>query len=304
MADKAPYRVLINQSAGTAQQLGEERIKNIFNDNQLPTERIVFSSSNGFKDRIKEAIQDDVTVLVGGGDGTINTAARLFLNSSKGFGILPMGTMNLMALDLGLPTDLGEAAKAYKGEVLQTEIDAGFVNDTLFLCNAAVGTIPQASIFREEHRNEADIILMPRLTAFILDQLDLKNQKEFTLAFNQKQREKNLSSVVVSNNTFSNQDNIINNGFARKGLQEAELGIYTISPKNFWDRIRLLFLYQTGFWKKDSVIREYKTRKAVIRTGKKEESVAVDGEPITLETPLEFRIEPQSVPLLIPNSRL
>src|SRR5690348_6403010 len=57
------------------------------------------------------AERGDELVIVGGGDGTISAAASALVGTGTALGILPLGTLNHFARDLGLPTDIGEAAK-------------------------------------------------------------------------------------------------------------------------------------------------------------------------------------------------
>ena len=45
-------------------------------------------------------------VVVGGGDGTLNTAVNVLVHAGKPMGVLPLGTLNHFARDLGIPADL------------------------------------------------------------------------------------------------------------------------------------------------------------------------------------------------------
>lgn len=80
-------------------------------------------------------------LLVWGGDGTVRRAAHTVLR--KGYdhvtiGVLPAGTGNLLATNLGIPVDLrGAIDVALHGEV--ERIDAGLVNDEHFLVMAGTG---------------------------------------------------------------------------------------------------------------------------------------------------------------------
>ena len=55
------------------------------------------------------AERGDPLLVVGGGDGTIGAAASALVGSTTMLGILPLGTLNHFARDLGLPADLGQA---------------------------------------------------------------------------------------------------------------------------------------------------------------------------------------------------
>src|SRR4051812_7991870 len=57
------------------------------------------------------AERGDDLLVVGGGDGTIGAAASVLARSETLLGILPLGTLNHFARDLGIPTNLDEAAK-------------------------------------------------------------------------------------------------------------------------------------------------------------------------------------------------
>ena len=61
------------------------------------------------------AERGDALLIVGGGDGTISAAASALVGTETMLGILPLGTLNHFARDLGIPTDLDEAAQADRG---------------------------------------------------------------------------------------------------------------------------------------------------------------------------------------------
>ena len=77
-------------------------------------------------------------VLVSGGDGTIATAASALLESDAELAILPGGTLNHFATDLGIPTGKAEALQlASNGSARPA--DVGIVNGRLFLNTSSVG---------------------------------------------------------------------------------------------------------------------------------------------------------------------
>ena len=77
-------------------------------------------------------------ILVSGGDGTIATAAAELLNSDTELAILPGGTLNHFARDLGVSTEAAEALElAVKGDC--RGVDVGFVNGRVFLNTSSVG---------------------------------------------------------------------------------------------------------------------------------------------------------------------
>ncbi len=77
-------------------------------------------------------------VIVAGGDGTIAAAASVIAGTDVSIGILPAGTLNHLAKDLGIPLDLGDAARVAVHGVERT-IDVGRAGDRLFLNTSSVG---------------------------------------------------------------------------------------------------------------------------------------------------------------------
>jgi diacylglycerol kinase family enzyme len=90
-------------------------------------------------ERIREAGRQGARrILVAGGDGTVGTAADALAGSDIELAILPAGTLNHLAKDLQLPLDLNDAAKlAYTGSAVS--IDGASVNGRGFLNTSSVG---------------------------------------------------------------------------------------------------------------------------------------------------------------------
>ena len=77
-------------------------------------------------------------VIAWGGDGTINEAACALAHTEVPLGIIPAGSGNGLAWDLGIPFDARAALElAVTGRTLN--IDAGQVNDCLFFNIAGIG---------------------------------------------------------------------------------------------------------------------------------------------------------------------
>lgn len=83
-------------------------------------------------------------LLVGGGDGTVATAAKAAGGTGVALGVLPMGTFNLAARDLGVPLDVTEAVDFLAGAAM-AEIDVLEVNGAACLCTTILGFYPEFS---------------------------------------------------------------------------------------------------------------------------------------------------------------
>src|SRR4051812_44354533 len=80
-------------------------------------------------------------VVAAGGDGTVNAVAAALIGRRTAMGVLPLGTLNHFAKDLGLPLDLPAAAAVIaRGRVSQ--VDVGAVNGRCFINNSSIGLYP------------------------------------------------------------------------------------------------------------------------------------------------------------------
>lgn len=299
------FHILINEQSGTVSRLGREHIEKLIQNSDLPIETLHFLKPEKFFQELKNISDDDNHILIGGGDGTIKSAANILQKSKKPFGVLPMGTMNLFATDLGIPQDFEKALKTHTNNLAIAHIDIGMLNDHPFLCCVGIGTMPEASEFREENREQPDELLMPRLTIFMLNQMDKVKHRLMRISLDGKIKKIKTAALVISNNKYQPVENNIEseNNFIRPSLHDGELGIYSAAPKSLWAKLRLILNLKFGNWRNDPVIKEWSAETASLRTKNKEELVSLDGETETIQTPLNFWIEKEALPVLIPISK-
>lgn len=299
------YTVLINGKSGYVLNNGEDNIRqSILSASLTNSENIFFLAPEELNQKL-DSYNDKMgmNLLIGGGDGTIRSCAGRLLDKKIPFGILPMGTMNLLAQDLHIPVVLDEAIAAYKSNTPeQISIDVGVANDECFLCCAGFGIMPEASSYREKLRENNDFTIYPKLTAFILERMDIKRLKRIYLETPTHSLRLKTASLVISNNRFSDTAALGENQFKKDSLQDSELGLYALQSKNWFDTIRFLMKLGLSGWKKDPVMSEWVSRKATVRTADKIELVSLDGEPFEMNTPVEFSVRPLALELLVPGS--
>ena len=90
-------------------------------------------------------------VVAGGGDGTVSTVAGAVAGTNIALGVLPMGTLNHFAKDVGVPHDLEAAIRnVFTGRV--AKVDVGEVNGRVFVNNSGTGPYPHIVRQREEQQ--------------------------------------------------------------------------------------------------------------------------------------------------------
>tara|TARA_B100001989_G_C24522247_1_gene456518 strand:+ start:502 stop:1419 length:918 start_codon:yes stop_codon:yes gene_type:complete len=77
-------------------------------------------------------------VVVAGGDGTVNRAINGLVHNAIPLGIIPIGSVNILALELGIPNNIQRACERIINGQLKT-VDLGKVNDHYFACMTGIG---------------------------------------------------------------------------------------------------------------------------------------------------------------------
>jgi len=301
MKHKQGFHIYINQKAGTVSHMGQAALEALISSSDLPVAHLYFLKPEDLIDKICHE-PPDAPILVGGGDGTIKACAECLMENQTPFGILPLGTMNLLAKDLDIPLPLDETLAAYAKGVETYPIDVGRVNDAIFLCCVGLGTIPEASKYREEHRSDSQPVLIPRLTAYVLRQIDRFNRRKLTLTLDSTKKKKIKSAaLVVSNNQYGPQGQWNEENFRKLSLQDGKLGVYSAAPYSFWDKLRLLSRLFLGNWKKDEALQEWQCSTLGLACAEPSVLLSLDGETQTFDTPLTFSILPRRLQILIPK---
>ena len=146
------YQAIINRESGSrifADVHLQDELKQLFSDRGHQLDLLVVAPSS-LEDALKDAAKSKaLAILVGGGDGTLTSAAKLLQGSDKALGVIPLGTFNLEARDLQIDLDPFEAAKQLMDAEIET-IDILQINDECCLCAAVLGFYPTLAKSRED----------------------------------------------------------------------------------------------------------------------------------------------------------
>ena len=145
--------MVLNASSGhgTAPKVAE-RLKEIFAEAGREARITLAKGGTEISAAMRRAVEDGCEALVaGGGDGTINSGASAAVERGIPLGVLPLGTLNHFAKDLGIPLDLEEAAKVVLEGVV-CKVDVGEVNGRIFLNNSSLGVYPAIVRLRERYQ--------------------------------------------------------------------------------------------------------------------------------------------------------
>jgi len=147
------YEVIINRESGTGLFKEEEpqnRLRKVFSDRGHEVKILVVPPAELEAAVNKSANGSADALLVGGGDGTVRTAAALLRGTDIALGVLPLGTFNLEARSLHIALDPFEAA-AQLMDADVVDIDLLSLNNEICLCNTVIGFYPTLAKSQESY---------------------------------------------------------------------------------------------------------------------------------------------------------
>jgi diacylglycerol kinase family enzyme len=298
MADHR-YHVIFNPNAGTALTTG---LTTTGLSDMLSAAGLAFDMDDDddepLADRIALAIDGPADVIVaGGGDGTVLAVAEALLGTDKILAILPLGTLNGLARDLELPLDVATAIHQLP-ELEPRAVDVAEVNGRPFLHNVIIGLVPSIGAAREKIRGTG---LRGKIgfLFFMIRRLTRARRIALALQLNgsDEARVERVQTLVVANNSY---DQRFGRFMARRRLDRGRLTAYLIRTLRLGDAIRLAVEMILGTWGGDHVIEYEKVQQLTVISKKRRLSVSMDGEVLSLDTPLRFEVRPKSLSVLAP----
>ena len=122
-------------AGGGAKRVSKRAILKKWEDHEVVFLENLEGRNEQVKKYLAEGVQDFV---VAGGDGTVNDIASLLTGTAARLGIVPSGSGNGLARDLGLPLQPDRALEVIRKGKVRT-IDVGLLNNKLFFCTAGIG---------------------------------------------------------------------------------------------------------------------------------------------------------------------
>jgi diacylglycerol kinase family enzyme len=295
---------LVNDSAGTVVGHGQAEMRDILTSafdkhgisadlEFLPSADLAGAAARALKQVLNGELH---AIVVGGGDGTIRTVVSVLSGSGVALGILPLGTLNHFAKDLGIPITIDGAVAVIAAGTARS-IDLGEVNGEVFINNSSIGIYPYLVFERERERRRARL---SKWTAMILSGLRvLRYLPLFRLRIRVAGRSELIRSpcVFVGNNEYHLTLPAVGR---RERLDRGELCLYAAKAQSrlslFWLACRCVL----GFIDQQRDLRIFKGGTIEISARRHWLLVAFDGEIKTMHSPLQFRARPGALRVFAP----
>lgn len=249
---------------------------------------------------LREAKDTGGIMVAAGGDGTVNAVASVCHAHDVPMGIVPLGTFNYCARELGIPTDPTKAiAVLSEGEL--KPVAAGMAGDRLFLNNASFGLYTTLIRKREEASSRFGRM---RFVAAVSAMISIwVHRQSFTvrLTFDGREQHFHTSLVFIGNNTLQ---------LSNLGLKAAEftsrdkLAVVIMKPTSRYQTLRILLRSLTRTLKDEDRLEEYAAHHLTVESRRKRITLVTDGELIYVKTPIEFNAIPSAVHIMAPREEV
>jgi YegS/Rv2252/BmrU family lipid kinase len=267
-------------------------IRRLLRKAQIEFVEPVISEGDNSSDLILKHRGQVSRIIVGGGDGSLNDAARGLLETGLPLGVLPLGTANDFAKTMALPPDLPAAVQVIaKGR--PTEVDLGMANGHPFFNVASMGFSANlaASLSGKAKKQWGKlgygIVALKLLGSSRLFKATVEHDGGV-------ERVRTLQISVGNGRFYGGGMTVHADATATDGL----LDFYSLEVDHWWRLLALLPALRNGTQGKWDDVRAFSTKALTVRTSKPR-SVNLDGE-LKTKTPVEFMILEKAVQVFLP----
>lgn len=249
--------------------------------------------------QIEAALAADAQmVVVAGGDGTIGAVGEALQGTGKVLGIVPLGTMNLLAKDLAIPITPEQAV-----QVLATgtpvAIDIGEVNGRFFMINSVLGFATRIARQRERLRGDMKPTTWFRLL-WSIGRTQWRDPRVAAVGRTPtgyvQVRTRSLAVVV------NDYQEAFGEVFKREAVGDGRFTLYAFRRTNIFRLIKLGIQMLLGRWKSAVDFDQYEVARLVVSSRKAKLRVMNDGELILMEPPLRYVIHRRALTVMLPAS--
>jgi YegS/Rv2252/BmrU family lipid kinase len=238
----------------------------------------------------------DPLVVVGGGDGTISAAASALVDTETRLGILPLGTLNHFARDLGLPTDIDEAAKIIAAGK-QRKVDVAEMNGHIFINNSAIGLYPLMVVDRDLQRKRLGRSKSLALAVASIRTLVRFGHQRLTLTVNDEKEQVDTPLLFVGNNDY--RIDLAAAG-QRDSLEDGRLSVLVMRKKTRAGFLAATVRALLSRSRDDDMVFLENVERLKVTSHRSHHAVSVDGEVVREAPPLNYKIRKRALRVIAP----
>ncbi len=245
------------------------------------------TSKGNYTEIISKHNSDIDLIVAGGGDGTIRLCLEGALQVAKPFGILPLGTANNLARNIGIPLTIKDAVDIIEQGTL-VPIDVAYVNDIPFFNVAGLGlSVKVNKSLSSDLKKRWGIFAYVILAAGLL-----KRGRPFSAEItcdNEVHKVKTMQ-ITICNGRHYGAGLVISDSAS---INDSRLDLLSTEVKNWWQGLQAIPSLMHGRSHDKPGLRKLTAKRITIKT-KRPMQLDTDGD-ITATTPAVFRIEPKKI---------
>ncbi len=295
--------VILNAEAGSASNAYDQTrttLGDALGEAGIHADIVEVHRSERLVGALQKALQQPAdTVVAAGGDGTVSTVAAHVAGTNKRLGVVPLGTLNHFAKDIGVPLELGAAVRTLaKGQT--KPVDAAEVNGRVFINNSCLGICPPIAAPEENLQQQLN---RSKWSAFVSASILAFRRFPFLslhIHIDGRELHRKTPFLFVGNNKYEMT------GFevgARRRLDDGKLGLYTTRQTGRLGLFRLGFRALFEGFEKAGDFDAFGVDEAVIDSRDNRLRVSTDGEVTYMRPPLRYRVRPGALKVIVPKEQ-
>src|SRR3974390_3456832 len=237
-------------------------------------------------------------IVGGGGDGTVSAVAGKLVGTDTALGVLPMGTLNHFAKDVGIPLHLEAAVRnLFTGELIK--VDAGEINGRVFVNNSGIGFYPHFLRQREEQERRGHvkrIAVLQAVRALLRRYFRLRMEVHMN---REEAPERRTQSLCGGNNRYRTAG--LEMG-TRPRLDSGHLWICT-GPTDRHRNAMHVALKILMNRESDLELSSFEAEEIWAEPGTAQVNVSADGEVALMDAPLHYRCRALALSVIAPRQR-
>jgi diacylglycerol kinase family enzyme len=297
---------LVNEAAGTVARLPPEALPEALASafarrgiavrlEVLPSGRIRDAAERARDSALKGEID---AVVVGGGDGTISTVASALATTDIPLGVLPLGTLNHFAKDLGIPLDIDGAVDVIRAANARA-VDVAEVNGQVFVNNSSIGIYPYMVLDRERRRSKHGQAKWIATFLAAIRTLRYLPRRRLSIRAEGWTEPCRTPCLFIGNNAYGLAASSLGR---RERLDQGELCLYVARQGSRMALVLLALKSALGWIDEARDLRILNVTSAKIESRTSRLLVAMDGEVSVQRPPLHYRTRRGALRVFVPET--
>jgi len=242
-----------------------------------------------------ELANNPSVVVAAGGDGTISEVAEALIGTDIPLGIIPVGTANVFARELGIPLDLEGACALLDRQETTTSVDAMKVGEKYFVLQIGIGL--DSIMIRDTDRQAKRRFGRAAYLWTAFTRLIGYQPVRFTIVADGQRIRPRASQVVIANGGVLGVPPFRWGPHIRPN--DGRIDVCVVSARTVLDYLGLIWHTILGEQRRDRNVHYLGATQSIAISADQPLPIQADGE-ILGETPVQIQVVPNAVSVIVP----